>query len=212
MIKQERLKVLLQMAGALSHELNQPLMSLLGNIDLIRMTQEDPAKWLPRLDHIETAGQRMADIIRRIQTIGSDEVIPYPGGSTIINLNQTIELLFAGDSESDFRMLLDLLRDQRLIRLTQARSIAEGQQLLKQAQVNIVILGDALLDGSRLDFLAGMASNGVDKPVIVLTGRDETIAARIVEFGVCDLLPKSDLKQALLLQSIATSLEKFRLK
>jgi two-component system cell cycle response regulator len=212
-IKQERLKVLLQMAGALAHELNQPLMGLLGNIELIRMTGNDPAKWLLRLDHIETAGQRMADIVRRIQTIGSDEVIPYPGGSTIINLDQIVELLFAGDSESDFKMLLNLLQDQRRIRLTRVWSIAEGLRLVKQAPVNLVILGDALADGSGLDFLAGMASDGVKKPVILLAGHgDETIAAKIAEFGVCDLLPKSGLKQALLLQSIVASLNKFRLK
>jgi two-component system cell cycle response regulator len=83
-IKQERLKVLLQMAGATAHELNQPLMSLLGNIDLIRMARDDPSKWMRWLDSIEAAGQRMANIVRRIQTIRSDEVIPYPGGSSII--------------------------------------------------------------------------------------------------------------------------------
>ena len=57
-IKQERLKVLLQMAGAMAHELNQPLMSLLGNIDLIRMTQDDPTKLTARLNNVEAAGQR----------------------------------------------------------------------------------------------------------------------------------------------------------
>lgn len=85
-IKQERLKVLLQMAGATAHELNQPLMSLLGNIDLIRMARNDPSKWMRWLDSIESAGQRMADIIRRIQTIETDEVVSYPGGSSIIKL------------------------------------------------------------------------------------------------------------------------------
>jgi len=36
-IEEERLKVLLQMAGATAHELNQPLMGLLGYIDLIKL-------------------------------------------------------------------------------------------------------------------------------------------------------------------------------
>ena len=212
-IKQERLKVLLQMAGAMAHELNQPLMSLLGNIDLIRMTQDDPTKLTARLNNVEAAGQRMADIVRRIQTIGSDEVIPYPGGSSIINFDQAIELLFAGDSDSDFTLLRGLVQDQDRIRLTRVKSIAEGLRVMKKAPVQIVILGDSLLDGAGLDFLAGMQSEKVKRPVIILTGHcDETIAARIVEFGVYDLLPKSGLKQALLLQSIATALEKFRIE
>jgi two-component system, cell cycle response regulator len=212
-IKQERLKVLLQMAGATAHELNQPLMSLLGNIDLIRMAENDPFKFMPRLENIEAAGQRMADIIQRIQTIGSDEVIPYPGGSSIINFDQALELLFAGDSDSDFNMLLSLLQDQPRVRLTRARSTAEGLRAVEQARVDIVILGASLGDGDSLDFLAGMDSAGVNKPVLVLTGPgDETLAARIVAYGAYDLLPRSGLEQALLLQSIATALQKFRLK
>jgi two-component system, cell cycle response regulator len=212
-IKEERLKVLLQMAGATAHEMNQPLMSLIGNIDLIRMSKDDPAKWMPRLGHIESAGKRMADIVRKIQTIGSDEVIPYPGGSKIINFDQTVELFFAGASDSDHLMLQALVQDQSRIRLTRVKRIAEGLRAAEKAQVNIVILGASLLDGDSLEFLAGMASAGVHMPVILLTGHgDETVAARIVEYGVYDLLPKSGLDQALLLRSIATALEKFRLK
>ena len=212
-IEEERLKVLLQMAGATAHELNQPLMSLLGNIDLIRMTEKDPARLMLRLDNIEAAGQRMADIIQRIQTIGSDEVIPYPGGSSIINFDQALELLFAGDSDSDFNMLLSLLQDQARVRLTRARSTADGLRAVEQARVDIVILGASLGDGDSLDFLAGMDSAGVNKPVLALIGPgDEILAARMVAYGAYDLLPRAGLEQPLLLQSIATTLQKFRLR
>ena len=37
LIEEERIKVLLQMAGAKAHELNQPLMALIGGIELIEM-------------------------------------------------------------------------------------------------------------------------------------------------------------------------------
>jgi response regulator RpfG family c-di-GMP phosphodiesterase len=211
-VKEERLKVLLQMAGATAHELNQPLMSLLGNIDLIRMTQDDPSKWMSRLGNIEVAAQRMADIVRRIQTIGNDDVKPYPGGLSIINIDQTIDLLFAGDSDADFSMLQNLMQDQGQIRLTRAKSIAEGIQLAQMAQVNIVVLGDSFADGNDLDFLAGMDAAEVKKPILAVTGHgDETVAARIVQHGVYDFLPKFGLKQTLFLKSIATAIEKFRL-
>ena len=210
-IKEERLKLLLQMAGATAHELNQPLMSLLGNIDLIRMAGDDIDKLRPRLGNIEAAGLRMADIIRKIQTIGSDDVIPYPGGSSIINFDQAVELLFAGDSDSDFNLLSSLMQDRKRIQLTRVRSIAEGLQAMKEKQADIVILGHSLIDGNVFDFLAGMASAGVNRPVIVLTGNDVAIDARIVKHRVYDLLPISGLNQALLLQTIATALVKFRL-
>ena len=43
-IEEERLKVLLQMAGATSHELNQPLMALLGSIDDHATQRKDPGR------------------------------------------------------------------------------------------------------------------------------------------------------------------------
>jgi two-component system, cell cycle response regulator len=211
-IKEERLKVLLQMAGATAHELNQPLMSLLGNIDLIRMIQGDASKFRSRLDQIEAAAQRMADIVVKIQTIGSDEVKPYPGGLWIIHFDQTIDLLFAGDSDSDYDMLQNFVQDQSQIRLSRVKSIAEGLLSMSEAQVNLVILSNSFVDGNGIDFLAAMESAGVHKPVLVLTGHgDETVVARIVKYGVYDFLPKSGLKPTLLLKSIAAALEKFRL-
>jgi two-component system cell cycle response regulator len=41
-IEEERLKVLLQMAGATAHELNQPLMVLMGNVQLMEMDGDIP--------------------------------------------------------------------------------------------------------------------------------------------------------------------------
>jgi two-component system cell cycle response regulator len=213
LVKEERLKVLLQMAGATAHELNQPLTSLLGNIDLIRLNQHNPVKWMGRLDNIEAAGLRMADIIRRIQTIGNDDVKPYPGGTSIINFDQPIDLLYAGDAYAVYKMLHGLVQDQNRIRLTWTRRIDEGLRALKQEPVRIVILDEALVDGSCLDFLARMASEQVKNPVLVFAGNDGgTATARIVRHGVYDLLPKSGLNQALLVQSIVAVLGKFRLK
>jgi len=68
-IEEERLKVLLQMAGAAAHELNQPLMGLLGNIELMDMIGDVPEKLGKYLIRIRDAGQRIADIVRKIQTI-----------------------------------------------------------------------------------------------------------------------------------------------
>ncbi len=212
-VKEARLKVLLQMAGATAHELNQPLMSLFGNIDLIRMSQDEPDKWMPRLDNIEADVQRMADIIRKIQTIGSDDVVPYAGGVSIIDFDQTIDLLFIADSDSDHKMVNTLVKDQPQIRLAWTKSLREGMRMVKGAKVDIILLGDSFVDGNGPDFLAQMDSAGTNRPVLVLTGHgDKTPAACIVQYGVCDFLPKAGLNQSLLLQSIAAALGKFRLK
>jgi signal transduction histidine kinase len=65
--KENRLKVLLQMASDSAHQLSQPMMSLLCNIELIRMTGNDPTQFKQRLDKIETACRRITDIVKTMQ-------------------------------------------------------------------------------------------------------------------------------------------------
>ena len=86
-IEEERLKVILQMAGATAHQLNQPLMVLLDNVDLLRMYRDDPKKLAKSVANIEEAGKRIADIVRKIQAIRQDETKPYLGESSIINID-----------------------------------------------------------------------------------------------------------------------------
>ncbi|WP_022668000.1 PAS domain-containing protein [Desulfospira joergensenii] len=86
-IEEERLKVLLQMAGATAHELNQPLMILLGNIELLEMDQNDPEKMAVHISKIEQAGKRMADIVRKIQEVKRVAKKPYSGGDEIIDFD-----------------------------------------------------------------------------------------------------------------------------
>jgi PAS domain S-box-containing protein len=96
LIKEERLKALLQMAGATAHEMNQPLMALQGNIELLQHTDCVPERKATHLRRISEAGGRLADIVRKIQTLRHDEVRPYPGGLTILDLNKA-------DGEADDR-------------------------------------------------------------------------------------------------------------
>lgn len=86
-IEEERLKVLLQMAGATAHQLNQPLMVLLGNVDLLKMYRDDPKKLAKSVADIEDAAKRIADIVRKIQAIRQDETRHNLGESSIINID-----------------------------------------------------------------------------------------------------------------------------
>ena len=88
-LKQERLKVLLEMAGATAHELNQPLMTLLGNIELAHLVDDVPPELESRLKHIETSAKRMADIVAKIQKIRRYETKKYLDDSSIIDLNES---------------------------------------------------------------------------------------------------------------------------
>ncbi len=86
-IKEERIKALLELAGATAHELNQPLTVLLGNIELLSFTKNEPDKIDRYLTKIENAGERIAKTISKIQNLKYDDTVPYIGKERIINLN-----------------------------------------------------------------------------------------------------------------------------
>ncbi|MBF0258790.1 MAG: hypothetical protein HQK62_08130 [Desulfamplus sp.] len=88
-INQERLKVLLEMAGATAHELNQPLMTLLGTIELIHMTQELPKDFSTYLNSIEKSARRIADIVSKIQKIRQYQTKKYLNDVSIIDFNES---------------------------------------------------------------------------------------------------------------------------
>jgi two-component system cell cycle response regulator len=213
LIEEERIKVLLQMAGASAHEINQPLMALLGNIELIRMIENDPVQIKQRLDNIETAGRRIADIVKKIQNIRRSDVKAYPGGASILNLDQGINLLVVEDSDADFENLRVLVKDQKQIQLTRAMSISEGLRMAQQVDVDIVLLNDLLPDGSGFDFLSKMEALEIEKPVLAVNGHgNKVVASRMVKSGAYGYLPKVGINQAVLLHSIKTTLKISRLK
>ena len=86
LIDEERLKVLLQMAGATAHELNQPLMTLLGYIDLMKIYKNDAEKLIRHTEKIKEAGLKIADIVKKIQNLRNYETKPYLGKTSIINI------------------------------------------------------------------------------------------------------------------------------
>jgi len=87
-IEEDRLKVLLEMARATAHELNQPLMTLLCNIDLMGMDRENPKKQAQYVYKIEKAGLRIADIVKKIQGICHYEPNPNPSNSLVKGLDK----------------------------------------------------------------------------------------------------------------------------
>ena len=85
-IEKERLKALIQMAGATAHELNQPLMGLLGYIDLMNISKHDPEKLIKYTDKIKESALKIADIVKKIQKLRNFETKPYLGETSIINI------------------------------------------------------------------------------------------------------------------------------
>lgn len=87
LLQAEQMRVLAQTAGAAAHEINQPLTILLGKLELIldRLTDTDPL----RQDLTDTfrAGQRIADIVMRMNTAQRYVTKPYIEGVDIVDFD-----------------------------------------------------------------------------------------------------------------------------
>ncbi|MFO7714841.1 diguanylate cyclase [Desulfosarcina sp.] len=212
-IEEERLKVLLQMAGATAHELNQPLMVLMGNVQLMEMDGNIPEHLAARVNKISEAANRISQIVKKIQTLRHDEPKPYAGGKTILNLEQKVSILSIEDKDEDFTKVKKNLRDHQQLKMTRVKSLKEAFRCLEKGRFDLIFLDYLLPDGTGLDFLEAVVSQGIETPVVVITGQgDELIASRIIQAGAYDYLPKDKISSKALLRIIANALEKAGLK
>jgi len=212
-IEQERLKVLLQIAGATAHELNQPLTSLLGRIELMAFHKDDPQKMQEDIRQISTAGSRIASIVRKIQTIRAEDAPGSPGNEAVINIDQDIHILSVEDRSVDYETIKSSLADFPNIHFYNCGRHADALDLLGRQPCDLVFLDYLLPDGTGPDFLHKMNRQGSPVPVVIITGQgDEMIASQMIQLGAYDYLPKHLVSRTSLLRVINNALEKSRLK
>lgn len=84
-----RCKALSELAGAISHELNQPLAIIIGRIQLMVRRSELEGENKRNLAIIEEQAKRMADIIRKIGKIHEYSTKPYIRGHRIIDIEES---------------------------------------------------------------------------------------------------------------------------
>jgi len=212
-IEEERLKVLLQMAGATAHELNQPLTAMLGYIELLNEPGNTPEETKDSINEIEIAGKRIADIVNKIQNIHHYETTSFESVAPIINIDQKVSILSVEDSDVDFEAIRGVLDDINQVVWTRAVNLEEALGKINQEKFDLVFLDYILPDGSAFDFLTTMHENGIKIPVIVITGQgDEIIASQIIRQGACDYLPKNKVTKEILSRIIKNAIEKTHLE
>jgi DNA-binding response OmpR family regulator len=87
LIHAEKYRVLTQAAGAAAHEINQPLTALLGTADLmlLKLPDDDPSR--ETFETFQKAGERIRDIVKKMQTIRDVVTRPYIHGIEIIDFD-----------------------------------------------------------------------------------------------------------------------------
>jgi len=212
-IEEERLKVLLQMAGATAHELNQPLMSLLGNIELMALSLDDPQQVNERISLIEKSGQRIANIVKRFQDIRLTPSIMPSVDNSVEKIDEHLNVLVVEDNNKDFQNLRKTLEACGNMTIRRAADLKKGFQIIKQFQIDLILLDFMLSTNTGLEFLAGLSERAIEIPVVVITGQgDEMVASKVIQAGAYDYLPKAKLGVRPLTRIIHNTLEKHKLK
>jgi PAS domain S-box-containing protein len=85
-IQHEKLQAILEMAGAVCHELNQPLQAILGYSELIIMDQDPESPLVRDLGIIRNQITRIGAITKRLSEITKYKTIDYPGQTKIVDI------------------------------------------------------------------------------------------------------------------------------
>ncbi|MBZ0107474.1 MAG: diguanylate cyclase [Candidatus Scalindua rubra] len=214
LIEEERLKVMLQMAGATAQELKQPLASLLEDIELMGKISDSSEKTVECVNRMKVSGQKISDIIKKIKTMHHSEPIPSNYDSTsIVSFDREINILVVDDSEGVFEWLKGLLKDQDLLKLSWAGHFKDSFTMLERESFDLIFLDHIINEGTSIEYLSNIDKEGIDTPVIVVTGHgDEMLASKVIQMGAYEYLPKSRINTESLCRVINNTLERARLR
>jgi PAS domain S-box-containing protein len=88
-LEKEKLKAAIETAGAICHELNQPLQTVLGHTELILMESSSEKEPDKRIVILNKEAQRMSQITKKLQNITSFETKHYLGDTQILDLGKS---------------------------------------------------------------------------------------------------------------------------
>jgi PAS domain S-box-containing protein len=91
LVLSEKQALVAELAGAAAHELNQPLTSILGYVELIERRLTSDAPHARALGVIRSEAERMAEIVKKIGRITRYETKEYVGSTSILDLDKSIE-------------------------------------------------------------------------------------------------------------------------
>lgn len=210
LLEDERLKVLIQLAGSSLLDLNEPLSHLNLALDKLMMSQA-----LPDTERslVEKSSQALSDvtaIMRRVQQMRLQDAAPLPDSG--IAMPPCVVLCVDDDPVSLAilkRHLESLSSDMAIVDVRTASSIAEATESLAANSTDLVVSDYHLGDGTAMDLLPVATKEDEILPVIVISGvGDEDVVADVLRAGASDYIPKGSLSVEKLGAALKRSLER----
>jgi len=214
LLEEERLKVLMQLAGATAHELSQPLTGLVGFCDLLRRDEACPPHLRYAVDSILRSGQRIESILKQVRSIHDYDVASSLATPPSPTFARDARLLVVEDDDADFQDLTRLLESEAIrLHLERARTLAEALRLAEVQSYDLLLADYDLPDGKGIEIVSLLIGLGKSIPCILVTGKGgESLAAEAFHNGFYDYLPKHELNRSVILRSVWSALERSRMK
>jgi PAS domain S-box-containing protein len=107
-------------------------------------------------------------------------------------MNDKFRILIVDDDNSHAEMVMEFLRITGFSQMDWAENTRDFWKHIDQNDYDIVLLDYMLPDGTGLDMLEQMRSQGDHTPVVMVTGQgDERVAVKAIQYGAADYLLKS---------------------
>lgn len=84
--EKERLQGVLEMAGAVCHEINQPLQAILGYTELLLIRSKSDDNDNKEVNSIKSQATRLGKITRKLSNITHYRTVDYPGNTKIVDI------------------------------------------------------------------------------------------------------------------------------
>jgi CheY-like chemotaxis protein len=88
LIQNEKEAAVVEMAGAASHELNQPLTAIMGNLQLVMTKLPDGDPLVEKLEKVMAQVERMVDLVKKIGQITRYRTKRYAENIKIVDIDQ----------------------------------------------------------------------------------------------------------------------------
>ncbi len=127
---------------------------------------------------------------------------------------ELVRVLLVEDNAGDARLLQAVLAEAGAteFELTRVERLGDALKRLAEEPFGVVLLDLSLPDSWGLDTVARTREEAPHLPIVVLTGSDDdALAARALQAGAQDYIPKGQVSGSLLVRSLRYALERHRL-
>jgi DNA-binding NarL/FixJ family response regulator len=189
-LQEQRFHLLFQILSIGFHELNQPLTSLLGNIELLGFTRKTPEKLEENLNRIEEAGKRLSKTIKEIQKIRNDVSPPRVNLlKTPQTARKTSYVLVLVESDGVYEKIKTALAHVPALIVSHAKTHDLALAVMNEKSIRLALIDDQFLSSPGIGMLKKIFY-GI--PIVVLSGNSaESAIFRAIEEGAEDFIDKA---------------------